>query len=260
MAERLKEKGIECVLFTPEIFKDGRKEIFDGVVFALPGMKSSVVNCEYAVSLDEILSLVRKGGYVFGAMADEAFREKISSRSLVDFDYYSREELTILNAGLTAEGVLEIVLSESKITLCGLEILVTGYGRTGQAITEILSRNLISVTVAARKESDRVKAKMRKMKAVSFSEIGEIAEHFDFVINTVPSEVIDERLLERFRYDCVFVEVASKPYGINICSAENQNRKLIVASSLPGKSVPRSAGFFIADTIMNILKEEGINE
>lgn len=260
MAEKLMKKGIECYLFTPEIFKSDRKEYYDGVVFALPCMKSSEVNCEYPVTLNEIFSLVKKGGYIFSAMSDDLFNAEIKRWSLENFDYYEREELIILNAGLTAEGVLEIVLSASDVSMNNLNILVTGYGRTGQAISEILSRNLVSVTVAARKETDRVKGKMKKMKTISFDEIEKHAEIYDFVINTVPTLVIDKNLLEKFRNNCVFVEVASRPYGIDISYAKSHNKKLIIASSLPGKYVPRSAGFFIADTIINIIKEEGINE
>ncbi len=257
MAERLTENGILCEFYTPEI---SRRKRFDGVVFALPSTKSSRVNCRYDVTYGEILSLVKKGGYVFSAMGDSFLAEEIKSRSLVNYDYFQRDELTILNAYLTAEGVLELVLSESDVSLRSLRILVTGYGRTGKAIAEILTANLVSVTVAARKVKDRAAARAKNMNAISFEEISDCAETFDFVINTVPSEVIGEKLLEKFRQDCVFAEVASEPYGIDIRSAEEQKKRLIIAASLPGKCVPRSAGFFIADTIMNILKEEGINE
>ena len=156
--------------------------------------------------------------------------------------------------------LLELVLVNSEVSLQKLHILVTGYGKTGEAIADVLSDNHVSVTVAARKEKDRSRARCRNIKALSFGEIRENAKNFDFVVNTVPAEVIGRNLLAEFSPDCVFLEIASKPYGIDISSAEKQNRKVIIASSLPGKYVPRSAGFFIADTITNIVKEEGIND
>lgn len=260
MAERLKEKGFDCTFYNPNLSMSDNERQFDGAVFALPSVKFSRVNCEYDVRLESILSLVKKGGFVFSAMADENFRNAVNDAELKNYDYYSREELVVLNAYLTAEGVLELVLVNSNVTMRSLKILVTGYGKTGEAIADVLSRNFASVTVAARKEKDRARVKSRNMRAVSFSEIKDYAEEFDFVINTVPTEVIGKNLLAKFKNDCIFLEIASKPYGIDITSAESQKKKVIIASSLPGKYVARSAGFFIADTVTNIVKEEGIND
>lgn len=260
MAEQLREKGFLCEFYKPNMSVGDTERQFDGVVFALPGMKFSRVNCEYDVRLENILSLVKKGGYVFSSMADEYFLDTVNESELINYDYYSREELAFFNAYLTAEGVLELVLVNSNVTLRKLNILVTGYGRTGEAIADILSRNFVSVTVAARKEKDRARVVSRNMKAVPFKQIRECAEAFDFVINTVPETVISTNLLGKFRTDCIFLEVASKPYGIDITGAEAQKRKVIIASSLPGKYVAKSAGVFIADTICNIVKEEGLND
>lgn len=260
MTERLREKGFDCTFYKPELTLSDREGQFDAVIFALPTVKLSRVNCEYDVRLQSILSLVRKGGYVFCAMADASFAEAVVMAELEFFDYYNREELVILNAYLTAEGVLELVLVNSEVSLRNLKILITGYGKTGEAISDILWANHVSVTVAARKERDRARAECKGMKSVSFDKIRSCARDFDFVINTVPTEVIGKKLLTEFRGDCVFLEIASKPYGIDISAAEKQGKKLIIASSLPGKYVPRSAGVFIADAIMNIVKEEGIND
>ena len=260
MTEKLRENGLDCTFYKPSLTLSDNERQFDAVVFALPSVKFSRVNCEYDVRPESILSLVRKGGYVFSAMADASFIESVEEAELKNFDYYSREELIIENAYLTAEGVLELVLVNSEISLRNLEFLITGYGKTGEAIADVLSRNHASVTVAARKEKDRARAKCKNMRGISYSQIKTCAKDFDFVINTVPAEVIGRNLLTEFRDDCIFLEIASKPYGIDISSAEKQNKKVIIASSLPGKYVPRSAGVFIADTITNIVKEEGIND
>ncbi len=259
MAERLKENGFDCTVYTPDLSLQNMERYFDGVVFALPSIKLSRVNCEYDVRLESVLSLVKKGGYAFVGMAEEAFLETVEVAGLKSFDYYKREELGIRNAYLTAEGVLEIILVNSEVTMKNLKILVTGYGKTGHAIADVLKRNYVDVSVAARKERDRARAEIGSLKSMDFSQIENCAGDFDFVINTVPQEVIGENLLKHFREDCVFVEVASKPYGIDITSAEKQNKRVIIAASLPGKYVAKSAGFFIADTIINIVKEEGIN-
>lgn len=260
MTERLKKNGIECVSFHPNLPMRDTENKFDGVVFALPSIKFSRINCEYDVKLESILPLVKKGGYVFCAMADEIFKSTVEKADLKLFDYYSREELIISNAALTAQGVLEIVLVNTDVIIKDLKVLVTGYGKTGEAIADVLSRNYADVTVAARKASAAAKARMKNLKAVDFCEMCDVAKEFDFVINTVPQKVIGESQLARFSDKCIFLEIASKPYGIDVLSAERQNKKVIIASSLPGKYVACSAGNFIAESIIGIIREESIND
>ncbi len=255
MSQFLEKKGIRTTTFTPNLLSGDNERIFDGAVFALPTIKNSRINCEYDISCENILPLIKKDGVVFSAMADEAFIEKIYDAELKHYDFYKREELIILNAALTAQAVLELVLVNSNVSLSDLKILVTGYGKTGEAIADILLVNKVSVTVAARKIKDRARAEIKNIRAVSFSEIKNYSHEFDFVINTVPETVIGKNLLSTFNEDCVFFEVASKPYGIDVGEAEKQNKKIIIASSLPGKYVACSAGEVIAQTIINMIKE-----
>ncbi len=256
MAKSLEENGVECVFYNPNLPMGNTERQFDGVIFPLPSVKFSRINCEYEVKAENIFPLVKKGGLVFLAMADENLISCIKNAELEFFDYYEREELIILNAALTAQGVLELVLINSDVCLNELNVLVTGYGKTGQAIAEVLKNNGVKVTVCARRERDRAKVRVKNMKAISFDEIRDMAESFDFLINTVPEQVIGKNLLSQFKENCIFLEIASKPYGIDISSAERMSKKVIIASSLPGKYTPRSAGVFIAQTILNIVKEE----
>ncbi len=256
MCDFLNKNGFECVFYTPNLPMGNVERQFDAVIFPLPSVKFSRINCEYEVKSENIFPLVKKGGFAFAAMADEKLLGEIENAELSFFDYYEREELIILNAALTAQGVLELVLINSDVCLNELKILVTGYGKTGEAIADAMKKNGVSVTVAARRVRDRARAKMKNMNAVNFDEIKDVASNFDFVINTVPEQVIGKNLLSKFNNKCIFLEIASKPYGIDIPSAEMQSKKVIIASSLPGKYTPRSAGVFIAQTILNIVKEE----
>lgn len=260
MTQFLKENHYECTVFSPNLFSGDKERQFDAVVFALPTIKNSRINCEYEVGLDMVFPLLKKNGYVFCAMIDDEFRKTAEEAELKIYDFYKREDLIVLNAAATAQAVLELVLINSNVMLKDLKILVTGYGKTGEAIADIFKNNNADITVAARKPKDRAKAEMKNIKAVDFSGIEHIAGAFDIVINTVPERVIDSNLLSRYNDECMFFEVASRPFGIDITSAEEQGKKLIIASSLPGKYVARSAGEFIAQTIINMIKEEGLND
>lgn len=259
MREYLEKQGFECTVFNVNLLSGDNERQFDGVIFALPTIKNSRINCEYEINIANVLSLVKKGGCVFYAMSDEAFENAVRNAELEMYDFYKREELIIRNAYATAQAVLELVLINSNVMVDELKFLITGYGKTGEAIADVLLRNHSDITVAARKIRDRARIVSRGMKAIDFDEIRDYAPDFDVVINTVPEKVIGKNLLESFSQNCLFLEIASAPYGIDIHTAQKQNKQIIIASSLPGKYVACSAGKFIAQTIMNLIKEESIN-
>ena len=260
MTQFLRANHYECTVFSPNLFSGDEERQFDAAIFALPTVKNGRINCEYEVGLDMILPLIKKNGSVFCAMADETFKNAIEESELNFYDFYKREELIVLNASATAQAVLELVLINSNVMLHELKILVTGYGKTGEAIAEILKVNNTRVTVAARKSKDRAKAETKNINAIDFSEIKNTADKFDIVINTVPERVLGWNLLMKFDDRCIFFEVASRPFGIDIEATEKQNKNLIIASSLPGKYVACSAGKFIAQTIINMIKEESSDD
>ena len=63
---------------------------------------------------------------------------------------------------------------------------------------------------------------------------------------------------ERLKYvkeDCLLIDLASNPGGIDKKEAKNRGLKLIWALALPGKVAPITTAEFIKDTVYNILKE-----
>ena len=63
---------------------------------------------------------------------------------------------------------------------------------------------------------------------------------------------------EKIKYvkdDCLLVDLASNPGGIDKKAAKDKNLKLIWALALPGKVAPITTAEFIKDTVYNILKE-----
>ena len=77
------------------------------------------------------------------------------------------------------------------------------------------------------------------------------------VFNTVPTMIFGREQLSRFGKDTLFIDLASKPGGIDITSAQELGRKVIWALGLPGKTSPVTAGEIIAETIDNMLTERG---
>jgi dipicolinate synthase subunit A len=73
----------------------------------------------------------------------------------------------------------------------------------------------------------------------------------------VPEVLFNESRLERLGVGTLFVDLASKPGTVSVEAAQRAGVNVIWALSLPGKIAPVTAGQIIADTIMNILSENG---
>jgi len=65
-------------------------------------------------------------------------------------------------------------------------------------------------------------------------------------------------LLRKVNKDCLLIDLASKPGGIDFEKAKEMGLKTIWALSLPGKVAPVTAAKFIKDTISNIIDELGV--
>lgn len=231
----------------------------DAVIFPLPLSRDNVsLKAPFAgeeILLADILHAVESGQIVFGGMLGEREKQYLKHRGIEAFDYFAREELTVRNAVATAEGVLQIVIEELPITVHGSHALVTGFGRTSKTICALLRSLGAQVTVAARKQADLAWAQVEGMHGVFYEELPAYAGGFDYVVNTVPALVLGGQVLEKLQADCLLVEIASAPGGIDLEAAQARGLKVIKASSLPGKVAPKTAGRIISDTIRNVIRE-----
>jgi len=75
------------------------------------------------------------------------------------------------------------------------------------------------------------------------------------VFNTVPATVLNEDTLAAADDNCLIIDLASKPGGIDFATAKKLGLKTIWALSLPGKVAPITAGEIIFNTIQNIESE-----
>ncbi len=208
------------------------------------------------IALDELSDTVSENALILGGRMTDEILDLFQQNKCID--YYKREELMIKNAVPTAEGAVEIALSETSVTLNQSNCLVIGYGRIGKVLSSILKSLGAFVTISARKYSDLAWIEVNGCNALHNNDIKSAVDKFDVIFNTAPSLILDGELLKRVKPDCVIIDLASKPGGVDFAKARDLGLKVIWALSLPGKCAPLSSGKIIAETIMNILCEEGV--
>lgn len=232
----------------------------DCVVLPLPYSVDGVtVNAPFAhaaLPLSEIWDSTREGQLITGGRLDSAAREAARVHRFRAVDYYEREELAILNSIPTAEGAIQIAMEELPVTIHGARCLVLGYGRVGRYLAHDLKALGADVSVCARKHSDLAWVRAMGGHGIHTAELPEHIARFDAVFNTVPATLLTEQLLTRLSGDCLVIDLASKPGGVDFETAGRLGVKAIWALSLPGKVAPLTAGAIICDTVLHIVDEE----
>lgn len=245
----------------------------DVVVLPLPSSTDGVrVSCPTMPDAEQVRlkSLLDAGLYqdkkplIVGGKLTPSFKEKAKELGFKVIDYYENEILQIKNALPTAEGALEIAMRDLPITIHSCRAAVTGYGRIAKTLSRMLLAMKAHVTVAARKGSDLAYASLDGCETLKISyESGEnslskLCVGYDVIFNTVPYWIFDRSVLEKMSKSTLLVELASAPGGFDI-SALNDNGIIVQrAASLPGKCAPISAGRIIGDTILEIMRAEGV--
>ena len=232
----------------------------DCVVLPLPVTgKAGFVNTPLSgeiCPLEEVFGAVRQNQLVCAGRVGDDCRKAAEKYGLNIADYFIREELAVANAVCTAEGAIAIAMDNTAVTLCDARILVIGFGRIGKVLAHRLRGLGAKVSVSARSYSDRAWIKAYGYAPLCTYALSGVLSDFDVIINTVPAPVLDENLLLEVSRDCLCMDLASKPGGIDFSAAARLGLRAIWALSLPGEAAPVTSGAAIRDTIYNILHEE----
>lgn len=206
------------------------------------------------IRIDDLLK-TNKGKLLVGGNIGEEIRKKLSEKYVDVIDLMKRDELAILNTIATAEGTMEVAISNTDKIVQGSKVLILGFGRVGKIVASKFSRLSARVTCAARKISDLAWIQAYGFRSLDINDMLYDLKDFDIIINTVPQTIINERELKHMNSDVLLIDLASAPGGIDSKAAVNMGLKFVWALALPGKVAPSSSAKFIKETIYNILEE-----
>ena len=226
----------------------------DAVILPLPCKKDGALNAPHSPekhSFSALLASATPGLPVLAGKAPEELRSICRRQKLALHDYFLREDFTLRNAELTAEGAVGLLL-QGESSLRGSRVLIVGFGRIGRLLAMKLRALGAEVTAAARKSEDRVLAECLGCRALPLPLPG--GGHWDAVVNTVPAQLLCAAELEGFG-NARCIELASPPYGFDFEAAEALGKRIELASGLPGKTAPAAAAAAVRDAIYGILEE-----
>ena len=230
------------------------------LILPLPVCRAANLNLpltDTELAADQLWPRLRPAQLLLGGMTGELAARLADRFGLTLLDYYSREETQTANAVPTAEGAIQLAMEATESTIHKSQCLVAGFGRVGKLLASRLSALGAEVSVSARKYGDLAWAGACGYHAMRSHSLQGGLGRFDLIFNTVPALLFDERRLRETKADCVLVELASAPGGIDLDAAKRVGRRVLCAPGLPGKVAPRTAAAAIRDSIYHILEERG---
>ena len=253
--KQLIEKGFESQRIYPGDYKADDFTDKDVIVLPVPVSRDSInINAPLSDELfyfGDFLRLVPSGCIVAGGLFTQEHKEKLENKNVTVFDYYKNDGLTIMNAVPTAEGVIGLLINSLPVTINNLKCAVTGYGRCGSVICRKLKSLGADVTCVARSEKNLTEAVNDGIKTCRINDFKNMCHEFEAIINTVPSLVINSGIIRNLKKECLIIEIASAPFGVDFDSAKSHGINIIKAGSLPGRTAPETAGKIICKTILS---------
>lgn len=231
-----------------EDFLTDTKYIISGTPFSRDGETINVAFCEEKISIEKLFCKMREDQVLFAGSIGQNIRDMALRYNLEIYDFLEDEDMAVLNAIPSAEGAIEVALKSMKKTLHSANSLILGYGRIGKVLANILKGFSSNVYVAARKESDFAWIKAMGYTPLMYGELKNIIGKMDVIFNTVPFLVLDEEL-SMVNKECILIDLASKPGGINFPKAEELKLETYWALGLPGKVAPKSVAIYMIDKI-----------
>lgn len=250
-------KGNQNIIFSEKLSKaipENVEVVIGPIPFTSNGKTINAPFSDKEISIRELIHYLNAKILIAGSLTPEIY-EMIDDEYIEMIDIMKREELAVLNTISTAEGAIEIAISNTNRIIHGSKILILGFGRIGKVLARKLAGLSARVTCAARKDEDLAWIRAYGHMATNINFLGENLSEYDIIMNTVPHQILTEERIKYVKEDCLLIDLASNPGGIDKRAAKNRNLKLVWALALPGKVAPVTTGEFIKDTIYNILKE-----
>ena len=191
--------------------------------------------------------------FIFGKSNEQIkniLLQKDKTTKLIDI--LEIEEFTILNIIPTVEGAIQVAMEETKRTLHGSNALILGFGRIGKLLSKSLVGLGVNVSCEARKNEDLAWIKAYGYNEIHLKDLKNEIGKFDIIFNTIPTEIINQEILEKVKQEALIIELASLPGGIDRKAASEKGIKVVEALALPGKVAPETVAQYIYNVMMNL--------
>lgn len=224
----------------------------DYIIAPIPFTRDLVYITDTTIKCDEFINKI-EGKVLFTGAVKEEIKSKF--KNVKYYDLMEMDEIAILNAIPTSEGAILKAIENSDITIHGSNCLVLGYGRIGKVLSSMLKGIGANVYSEARKERDLALIDALGYNKVEIDKIDEYIPKMNYIFNTIPIVLLDEKRLNLVKKDAVIVDLSSSPGGVDFVKAKELGINVIWALSLPSKIAPKTAAIYLKESIDKLISQ-----
>lgn len=199
----------------------------------------------------EIIKNIKPYSVIYAFKIDSDLNYILEKKHITLYNFMKDDLFCYKNAMLTAEGLLGILIENSKLSFKEMNILLLGYGRTGKSIEYILNKLNISTTTLTTTNEEENLSKIYSKKSEDLLTIESHLKSSNIIINTIPAKILDNDILDKLDCNTLIIDISSN-INIDMLYAKNRKIKVIHALSIPGKHFPSMSAKLMFDKILNI--------
>lgn len=226
-----------------------QSEIIIGPIpFSKDGENVYIEDDVKSIPIEELMEYAKGKKIIAGAISKEIY-DIAQNNYVIIKDLMQCESLAVLNTIATAEGAVEVAIRRTKRTIHGSKVLILGFGRVAKVVAEKFAGLSADVTCAARKQEAFAWIEAYGYKCVDINELGENLKEYDIIINTPPTMILNRDRLQMLKKDCLVIDLASRPGGVDAIAAKELGINFEWALALPGKVAPFTSAEYLKRTI-----------
>ena len=224
------------------------------IPFSRDGKTINSTFCESKILIEDFFKKIKEKILIAGNISVDVIK-KAEKYNIKVIDIMKSEKLSILNTIATAEGTIELMISNTNTIIFDSNILILGFGRVAKTLAQRLKGMSKYITCASREDDELAWIETIGYKKIDLKVLNKSQDmlkrlsNFDITINTIPCMILDAEKLQYIRKDTLLIDLASNPGGIDKLFAKSQKLKLIHSLGLPGKVAPFTSAKFIKDII-----------
>lgn len=188
-----------------------------------------------------MLAGMKPGAHIILGWADANLKGHCEALGITLQEYEWDVDLMLLRGPAIVEGILKVIIENTRITIHKSNICLVGQGTIGSLLTRTLIALGAHVHVAARNPVQRAAAYAAGAEAAPLEALPELLPRMDIVIGSVPQQLLGEDLLRLLPAHALLVDVAAPPGTIDRDAAAALGRKAIWARGM-GSRAPVTVG------------------
>ena len=256
------EKGIEGV--NPAGSLGEALEGADVALFPIPGITPEGALFapkfgEKIIPSREALAGMKRPGHIILGWADSKLKDHCEALDITLHEYEWDVDLMLLRGPAIVEGLLKVIIENTRITIHRSNIMLVGQGTIGSLLTNTLIGLGAHVHVAARNPVQRASAYAAGAESLPLEQLPDYLPDMDIVIGSVPKRLLERDLLAMLPKHALLVDVAAPPGTIDRDAAAELGLKAVWARGMGSRApitVGRSQWSGISRRIEGILEQK----